>query len=499
MAKPLNVMFILSEHHNPAFAGHAGHPYVRTPNLDRLAEQGTRFEYTYCASPACVPSRGALWSGRHCFETGVWCNATPWDGASGGWSYYLRDRGVRVATIGKLDFQPGVDHGMSEELQPLHRKSLDIHSLYREQPIIPRYLDVLDFIRSPRRREDYSSARSDADVVDQAVAWLRNRRPQDRPWLLNVNFLKAHPVWGPPPAIWDYYDPKVKLEDLPTRYSQPLGQMHPYFRTFAEHQGAHFTQPDDIRRAHVGFCSFVDILDQQVGALIRALEQTGQMESTLIVYSTDHGAAIHAHGCWGILNLWEDTARVPLIIRHPDGARGHIDRSPTHHHDVLPTICEALGLEAPPDFRGHSLIPAASNADPSPRREFAICEIHANGWPGSSFAVSNGRTKYVECVGERPAFFDLQRDPQELHDLVVEQPNDPAVLVASDCARRHLCQLCSPRAVDVRAKQDQARLRDRLQQTGQLAKELAQRGYEPTGDRLVPRRDVLDRIGASAR
>jgi choline-sulfatase len=317
----------------------------------------------------------------------------------------------------------------------------------------------------------------------------------DRPWLLNVNFLKAHPVWAPPPEVWDYYDPKVRLEDLPAKYSQPLEQMHPYFRTFAEHQCARHTQPDDIRRAHVGFCSFVDILDRQVGTLLEALEQTGQLDTTLVVYSTDHGAAIHAHGCWGILNIWEDTARVPLIIRYPGGTKGHVDRNPTHHHDVFPTICEAMGLSTTPDFRGHSLIPAVTTGNQAPRRQFSVCEIHANGWPGSSFAVSDGRMKHVECVGERPALFDLQADPEELHDLIVERPQDPAVLSAVERARQHLCELCSPAAVDVRAKQDQANLRSQLQQTSQLQKELTRRGYEPFPDRLVPRSDILERLG----
>ena len=443
LSKPLNVLFIVSEHHNPAFLGHAGHPWVRTPSLDRLAAEGTRFDYTYCGSPACVPARGTLWSGRHCFETGVWCNAAPWDGESGGWSFYLQGKGVHVATIGKLDFKPGVDHGMNQELLPMHRDSLDIHSLYRRQPIIPRYADI-HFIRGPRRRADYDRARSDADVVEQAVGWLRQECPRRQPWLLNVNFLKAHPVWAPPPGIWDYYDPQVCLEDLPARYRQPLKQMHPYFRTFAEHQCTRYTQPDDIRRAHVGFCSFVDILDSQVGTLLQTLDEMNLLDTTMVVYSSDHGAAVHAHGCWGILNLWEDTARVPLIIRYPGGPRGHVDRSPTHHLDVFPTICEAMGLDVPPDFRGHSLLEAVTRQEPRPRREFTMCEIHANGWPGSSFAVSDAHVKYVECVGEHPALFHLDSDPEELHGLVVERPDDPAVRDAIDRAAG-TCAACAHR------------------------------------------------------
>ncbi len=492
MTSPMNVLFILSEHHNPAFLGCAGHPIVRTPHLDRLAGQGARFDYTYCGSPLCVPARAALWSGRYSHETGVWCNATPWDGRSGGWPAWLRDHGAHVTTVGKLDFAPGADCGIADERLARHRGSLDIHSLYREQPIIPRYSDIA-YIRAPRRREDYPD--TDAPVLAESLRWLREDRPTDRPWLLNVNFLKTHPVWAPPPEVWDRYDPLVRFEDLPAKYRQSAEDLHPYFRTFSHHQCDGYTQPDDIRRAHVGFLAFCEILDAQVGSLLQALEDLGIADNTMVVYSSDHGAAVHAHHCWAIMNPWEDTARVPLIVRYPGGAKGVVDQTPTHHHDVLPTICEAMGLAPPADFRGHSLMNTAAGGDTAPRREYTFCEVHANGWPGAAFAVSDGHIKYVECVGERPAMFDLDTDPQELHDLVAERPEDPAVQEHIRRMRGHLGEICSPQAVDARAKDDQSRLRTELRLQGRLGQELVKRGYEAFAERLVPRREVLEELG----
>ena len=240
----MNVLLIVSEHHNSEFLGCYGNPISQTPNIDRLAAEGTRFEYTYCASPLCVPARGALFSGLYPHETGVWCNATPWNG-HGGWARHLRDQGVHIVTVGKLDFQPDCDHGISEEILPRHRNSLDIHSLYREREIIPRFQN-LKWIRASRRREDYPETTPDTETLDRSVRWLREDRPTDRPWVLNVNFLKVHPVWAPPPQEWDRFDPLVKLDQLPEKYFQDPQTLHPYFRAFRHLECGDYVQADDI-------------------------------------------------------------------------------------------------------------------------------------------------------------------------------------------------------------------------------------------------------------
>jgi choline-sulfatase len=497
MSKPPNVLFILSEHHHPSFLGCTGNPITRTPNLDRLAAEGTRFDYTYCASPLCVPARAALFSGRYNHETGVWCNATPWDGTSGGWSFYLRDCGIHIASFGKLDFKPDCDHGINDERLAKHRTSLDIHSLFREQSVIPRYADV-EIIRAPRRRTDYPNPSKDDNILAESIRWLRRERPTDRPWLLNVNFFKVHPPWASPPDPWDYYQPKVKLDALSPKYRQPSEDLHPYVRKFSHHQCADYVQPDDIRRAHIGFHSFCEMLDGQIGELIGTLEDLGILDDTMIVYSTDHGSNVHAHRCYNIMSLYEDVARVPLIIRHPGSPKGQIDRTPTHHHDIFPTICEALGLPLSEQFRGKSLFNAVANGDTTPRRRFVLCQMHANAWPAAGFAVSDGHKKYVECVSERPMLFNLDEDPDEMHDLVVERPDNPEVAKTIARMSARLRQLLSPDGVDAQAKADQAQLRRELTQSGRLQTEMGRRGYEPNPERLIPRRDVLDRLGIEA-
>ena len=108
----MNVVFILSDQHNPFFSGCYGNSITRTPAIDSIAERGVRFENAYCASPLCVPTRGAMFTGRYVHEVGTWDNALAWTGAPSGWSHHFRDSGVGLTTVGKLDFKPDVDHGI---------------------------------------------------------------------------------------------------------------------------------------------------------------------------------------------------------------------------------------------------------------------------------------------------------------------------------------------------------------------------------------------------
>jgi len=103
----MNVLFILSDQHNAANTGCYGHPLAVTPNLDRLARQGARFDHAYSSCPICVPARAAMFTGRHVFENGCWDNTAAWDGRLRGWSHHLTENGVELVTVGKLDFNRG--------------------------------------------------------------------------------------------------------------------------------------------------------------------------------------------------------------------------------------------------------------------------------------------------------------------------------------------------------------------------------------------------------
>ena len=144
---PMNVVYILSDRHNPEFVGCYGNPITRTPHIDRLAAQGTRFTGAYCHSPICAPTRAAMMSGRYIHEIGVWDNTFAYTGIPCGWGHFFADQGVHLTTIGKIDFQRGSDCGVADSRLAEYRENLDVTSLFREQEILPRF-DALPKFRA---------------------------------------------------------------------------------------------------------------------------------------------------------------------------------------------------------------------------------------------------------------------------------------------------------------------------------------------------------------
>ncbi len=168
---PTNLLFIISDQHARDALGCAGHPVVRTPNLDRLAEHGSRFTNAYTPCPICVPARAALATGRYVHQLGNWDNAFPYDGAPDSWHHRLRSQGHTVDSIGKLHFSgTGHDHGFTHEIDPLH--------------VVEGIGDILGSIRHnpPLRNKrpgvleagpgDSSYLRYDAANAERACAWL---------------------------------------------------------------------------------------------------------------------------------------------------------------------------------------------------------------------------------------------------------------------------------------------------------------------------------------
>jgi choline-sulfatase len=142
-------------------------------------------------------------------------------------------------------------------------------------------------------------------------------------------------------------------------------------------------------------------------------------------------------------------------------------------------------------MRGVSLLDLLRGDVDAPAPPFAFCDYHGNGFPGSAFAIREGPWKYIECAGERPILFNLAEDPLEMHDLVLERPEDPVVRATTKRLRKAVCELCSPEAVDARAKADQRRLRQELRESGRLMDEMWRRGYERNPDRLTHREECL--------
>ena len=308
--------------------------------------------------------------------------------------------------------------------------------------------------------------------------------------MLGVNFNDLH-QWTPAQELWDFYDPLVRLDDLDERYTEDVSRLHPHHRAWTFRTCGDLIQPEELRRGLVGYHGMCEAMDRNVGRVLRGLEQAGLLEETLVIYASDHGGSCGAHRMLDYGSMYNDSIRVLFVAAGPGIRSGAAVSTPVSHHDMYATVCEALGLDLPEQMRGVSLMGLLRGEPNAPRPEFALSEYHGDGFPSGLFAVRSGPFKYVECVGERPILFNLKEDPLEMHDLTVERPEDPEVKAAVRRLRKMLCEVCSPEAVDARAKADQRALREELTRSGRILDELWRRGYERNAERLVPRQEFI--------
>lgn len=448
MTQPANLLILFSDEHNPKVLGAAGHPFIHTPHLDGLARRGTRFARAYTPHPICVPARAALAAGRYNFEIGYWDNADPYEGAVRSWHHAAREAGHAVVSIGKLHFRglPGDDHGFSEEIIPMHvvQGKGDLLGLLR-RPEMPVRGGAQKLIGMAGPGEsDYT--RYDRDICARAQVWLRETAPKlrDKPWVLFVSLVAPHfPLTAPPEHFYRYPPERIPM---PKAYGEQRPR-HPYVEEYARTipYNDHFRSEADVKRALAGYFGLVSLMDEHVGKILKALDDTGLAANTRVLYTTDHGDNNGARRLWGKSTMYEESVGVPMILAGPGVAAGRVVNTPANLIDLYPTVLEAVGAKPEPLPHARSLFGLA--AAPDHDRE-VLAEYHATGSSAAFFMLRTGRWKYVEHVRFPPQLFDMEADPEELNDLA----GDPGhAQVLAECAAK-LRRYCDPKEVDARAK-----------------------------------------------
>lgn len=451
----MNILLIMADELSTWGLGCSGSDVPRTPNIDRLAARSTWFDAAYTPSPICVPTRAAIATGRYLHEIGYWSSAEAYDGRVPSWGHRLRDAGVETVSIGKLHYRNSTDDtGFDRQIEPIHipdgigwvrgllRKPLADYDATAElaQMIGPGDSDYIQY---------------DLRVAAAAEAWLTDPVRSERRWCAFVSFVSPHYPLIAPPEYYALYDAKAFESD-----ADPLPD-HPVLRALAEFfdHDAYFTpETRGIGRAgYFGLCSF---LDAQIGQVLAALKVSGQAGETAILLTSDHGEMLGYRTIWGKSTMYEDSARVPLLMAVP-GQEPARRTDPVSLIDLAPTLCELAGLEdASAGFSGRSL-----TARPEPDRT-VLSEYHDGGSPVGITMVRWDRWKYVHYAEGHPAqLFDLSSDPEEQTDVAGDRPD----IVAE--ARRRMAEFLDPEEVNARAHADQTR---RVEELGGRDKVLAQ-------------------------
>ncbi|MEO6624709.1 MAG: sulfatase-like hydrolase/transferase, partial [Burkholderiaceae bacterium] len=250
-----------------------------------------------------------------------------------------------------------------------------------------------------------------------------------------------------PQELLDLYPPDAM--PLPPLFAPHQRPMHASLTHLRRIMGFRAMEdPDMLRRVTACYYALVTHLDRQIGLVLKAAEELGLLQHTRIVYTSDHGEALGAHGLFGKANLLEPGAGVPLLMCGADVPVGRVEHQPVSHVDLFPTIVEGAGLA--PDVRdadlpGHSLHQMSTRTTP------VFAEYHAAGSRRGAFMLRDGDDKLIAHADAPPQLFSLARDPDEAHDLASE----PAAQGRLSDLQRQLHSLCDPEQVDRRARADQ--------------------------------------------
>lgn len=446
---PTNLIVLMSDEHASRIMGCAGHPFIHTPNLDRLASRGTRFDAAYTNAPICVPARASFATGKYGHQSGHWDNATPYTGEPKSWGHYLQENGNPVGSIGKLHYRNASDPvGLDFQQIPMHLVNGvgDVLGCVREP--LPRRWKARDLADSAGAGETSYTA-YDRNITEAAADWIAQRGGEDagdKPWTVFISMVAPHFPLTAPQEFYDLY------ADMDLKPAKPAREDdHPWLRALRHCFVYDNFDAERTRAALTGYFGLVSFMDANVGRILDAVDAAGLTDTTRIVYVSDHGDNMGERGMWGKSNMYEEAAAVPMILAGPGVPQNHVCKTPVSLVDVFPTVLESAGLTpGDPELPGRSLLQVAQEADCDKRAVFS--EYHAAGAMSGAFMIRKGRWKYIHYTGLAPQLFDLQDDPGEIKDL----GGSEAFREVREDLHAELLKVCDPDAVDRRAKSDQA-------------------------------------------
>jgi arylsulfatase A-like enzyme len=452
-----NVLFIISDDLNN-YLGCYGDPRAKTPNIDKLAARGVRFERSYCTFPLCGPSRNSMLTGLYPNSTGILTNSLIFRQsipAQISLPQAFRLDGYFAGRIGKL-YHYNVPNSIGTD-------GHDDPGSW-EMEINPAGVDRMEhedeiFTLTPGQFGGtlswYASPKSDAHHTDGKVAeeaeWVLERcaKRQDRPFFLAVGFFRPHtPYVAPRTPYYEWY-PQGEMPVHPTVEQNPPEVPAAALGSDKKEQDQ---LTDELRRQAVqAYYASISFMDAQVGRVIGALDRLGLAEKTVIVFTSDHGYHMGEHGLWQKQSLFEGSARVPLLIVAPGVAKsGGVAATPVSHLDLYPTLAELCGVKAPGNLQGQSLVPILK--DPAATgRGWAITQVVRGGAgrPGKAAAKGAGgkrffgyslrtpRWRYTEWDEgkEGRELYDHEADPRELKNLAGDPAHAATVAELSESIR----------------------------------------------------------------
>ncbi len=446
MSKKPNIIFIFPDQHRADVMGCAGDPVVKTPNIDALAAAGVRFGRCHTNSPLCVPARASLITGQLVSQHGVWSNNYGADENGPSHVRNIRDAGYHTAVVGKTHlYAHGKQHtddcrhileawgyeDIHEVTGPL--ASLKMGSPYtdylKEMGLLEIHRKYITDHGDVRRQETPwyyppcplpTEAHLDTYVGREAVRWIENYQ-SSKPFYYQICFPAPHDPYDAPGEFREQYN----LEDLPLgMIDPPVDPLSPLVKYFVDNYQKHTAIQNWTRKQRQyfkqGYYGKVSMIDHWVGKIVQALKERNMLENTWIIYTSDHGDSLGERCLIQKMVFFNQAQLIPCIIRPPAGIKGWTSNALTDQLDIVATMVEIAGAAPPVEPNGRSLLPIVNNGEADPKahtgKEVVISEVF-----GYTTLITDHNLMSVEGKGLQIAeLYDLEQDPEELHNLVNE-------------------------------------------------------------------------------
>jgi iduronate 2-sulfatase len=414
-----NVLFLICDDLN-CDLGCYGHPMVESPHIDALAKRGVRFERAYCQYPLCGPSRASFMTGLYPDQTLIRRNAI-----------LLRDRlpevqsmsqmfrraGYTATRVGKIyHYNVPADIGndghddpesWNRKFNPIGRDKTDESKVFSLRP--GKYGGTLSWLAADGTDDE----QTDAIGAEHAIELLSEHAKEKSPFFMAVGMYRPHTPYVAPKSYFDRYPlKKIVVPKVPEGYFDTIPA--PAVKALTRKKDQLNLADDLARQAIQAYYASITFADAQVGRIVKAVDRLGLADNTVIVFTSDHGYHMGEHGHWQKTTLFENAARVPLIIAAPDmKSAGMSTDCPAEMIDFYPTLADLCGLEAPDNLSGVSLKAALSDPSARPRKD-ALTQYDV----GYSLRTSQYRyTEWGENGSQGAELYDHRTDAAELVNL----------------------------------------------------------------------------------
>lgn len=396
-----NVVFVFADQMRAAATGYAGDPNVRTPTLDKLAGESLNFTTAVSGCPVCTPARASLITGQYPHRHGILVNDIHLPPQPHAFGHAFRDAGYDTGYIGKWHLH---GHGRSSYIPPEYHQGFDF---WHVRECNHKYWDSFYFTNEPTKQwwPGYDAQAQ----TREAQQYIHDHADRDDPFALVLSWGPPHsPFHTAPQQYRDLYDPAAI--ELPPNVPEEI--------------------EGEARRALAGYYAHINALDDCLAELLGTLEQTGIAGNTIFVFWSDHGDMVGSHHAWNKQRPWDESIRVPLLIRYPNqlGHTGRAIDTPINTPDLLPTLlglCEIDAPHAPHAYDGRNYAPYLRGEAPAPTDAALIASYapfgqwhRANG--GREFrGVRTRRYTYARSLVDGPwLLYDNDRDPYQLNNLI---------------------------------------------------------------------------------